>query len=356
MRVLFDITHPAQLHFFKYAMQELHDQGHNVLATARDKDVTLGLSAALGIPCVSISRMGTGLAGMAKELVQRDWRLLLLAGSFRPDVMVARMGISIGFVGAVLGVPRIIFEDTEHARLQAALSLPLATVICTGTGYLKKYGRRQLRYRGIPALAYLAPNRFQPNPRPLRQAGVQPDQPYIVLRLVAWAAAHDAGLSGPSEQEVIETVERLSHFGRVLISSEQPLPSSLRDHRNPVPIEHMHDLLAFASLYMGEGGTMAAEAAVLGTPAIFCNPLRTGYLLALEKRYQLVHNTDTLAQGAQIAERILRRQNLRQEWQRKRRTLLEQSDDIVQFTCRVINEIGTRRRSRRTPSQASSAT
>ncbi len=104
------------------------------------------------------------------------------------------------------------------------------------------------------------------------RSGVDPAQPYVVLRTVAWSAAHDVGLYGAGRSALACAVERLSAHGRVLISSEDPLPEDLVAYRNPVSADRMHDLLAYARLYVGEGGTMAAESAVLGTPAVFCNP------------------------------------------------------------------------------------
>ena len=50
MRILFDMGHPAHVHFFKNAIWELEKQGHEVKVTARDKDVTLELLEAYGIP------------------------------------------------------------------------------------------------------------------------------------------------------------------------------------------------------------------------------------------------------------------------------------------------------------------
>jgi len=347
MRVLFDITHPAQVHFFKNVIARLRGQGARVLVTTRQKDVTLQLLRALGIEHLCLSRMGHGLAGMATELVVRHGRMFRVASRFRPDVMVARMGISIGPTGALLRVPRIVFEDTEHAKLQAMLSLPFATYICTGSGYLKDYGARQVRFRGVPHLAYLAPAVFTPDADALRRHGVDVDRPYILLRTVAWAAAHDRGIQGPSAASVADAVRRLSPFGRVLLSSEKPLPPELRPYASPVPPQYLLDLLAFARLYIGEGGSIAAEAAVLGVPSIFCNRLRVGYLLGLERDYGLAYNRDTLDEGVAVATELLSRPNLREEWQERRLRMLAQSEDVAGFMCRFIADVGGKHRDAR---------
>ena len=73
-------------------------------------------------------------------------------------------------------------------------------------------------------------------------------------------------------------VARLEKEMRVFISSECSLPPELCDYRANIPPEKLHDLLAFARLYVGEGATTAAECVMLGTPAIYINSLTAGTL------------------------------------------------------------------------------
>ena len=51
----------------------------------------------------------------------------------------------------------------------------------------------------------------------------------------------------------------------------------------------MHHVMAFASLYIGDSQTMAAEAGVLGVPFVRFNDFvgRIGYLRELEDTYEL---------------------------------------------------------------------
>lgn len=342
MRALVDITHPAHVHLFKHVLWKLQAAGDPVLVTSREKDVATTLLDALGIEHVCLSRAGRGLAGLAGEWALRCGRLLRHARRFRPDVMLALNGVCIAPVGALLGIPRVVLEEAEHARLQRSIALPLATHIMTGTGYLGDHGARQRRFRGIWVQAYLDPRYFTPAAAPLREAGLDPDSPYIVVRLVAWKAAHDAGLRGTGISALVEAVEQLSSFGRVLISSEGPLPEPLLGWRNPVPAEHVHDLLAFAALYLGEGGTMAAEAGVLGTPAIFCSPLKCGYLTAMEQDYGLVRTAGSIIEALPIARELLVRPGLGAEWQARRKALLDDSQDVVEFMYDTLVEAASR--------------
>jgi hypothetical protein len=60
------------------------------------------------------------------------------------------------------------------------------------------------------------------------------------------------------------------------VTVEGELPAELERYRLAIPYRHIHHVLAFASLYVGEGATMASEAAVLGTPSVYVNTLEAG--------------------------------------------------------------------------------
>jgi len=337
MKVLFDIVHPAQVHFFKNVIRRLQKRGDEVCVTARKKDIALELLNALGIEHTCISKKGSNLLGMAVELIVRDIRLVRIARRFKPDVMVARVGVSVGPVGKLLGIPTIVYDDMEHARLQAAIGMTFATYICTGLGYYRDFGDRQVRFRGSPVLAYLGPGYFTPDPEPLAEAGLNPNEPYIFIRTVSWGASHDLGRHGSSETQLVQAVERLEHFGRVIISSEEALPHSLSRYNNPVGVEQMHNLLAFARLCLVEGGTMAAESAVLAVPAICLGTYDFGYLRALEEEYGLIFRPGSIAKAVDIAEELLNDANTPEVWREKRQKMLSESDDVVQFQLEMID-------------------
>ena len=75
MRVLFDIVHPANVHFFKHAIFALKERGSDVMVTARKKSITCDLLDKLGIEYTCISELGKGPLGLAQELVVRCGRL-----------------------------------------------------------------------------------------------------------------------------------------------------------------------------------------------------------------------------------------------------------------------------------------
>lgn len=268
-------------------------------------------------------------------MVGRAARMLAVAQRFRPDVMVARTGICTALVGRALRVPSVTFDDTEFAWLQVGLSAPLATVVCTGLGYGRRFPGKERRFNAPPQLAYTHPRRFQPDREVLRAAGIR--EPYIVLRVKAWRAVHDLGVGRPRDEDTVRLVETLAEYGRPIITTERPLPPRLTRYLNPLPVEGALHLLAFARLYVGEGSSMAAEAACLGTPAIFISPAsRRGYLDALEERYGHVTTVRDVPHALERAHHWLRDPHLKETARSAQRRLIEDCDDPVEFMLGVV--------------------
>lgn len=76
---------------------------------------------------------------------------------------------------------------------------------------------------------------------------------------------------------------------RIYITSERPLEPQFEQYRIKINPLDMHHVMAFASLYIGDSQTMAAEAGVLGVPFVRFNDFvgRIGYLRELEDVYEL---------------------------------------------------------------------
>ena len=346
MRVLFDITHPVHVHFYRYLIAGFLARGDAVCVTARDKDFALALLKHLGIAHVCLSRRRSSLPGMLLELGLRNARMFRVVRAFRPDVMVAAEGgVSIGLSGALCGIPRVVFDQVDRAPFQQLVGTTFATVVCTGTSYLKTHRGDHRRFRGCLAQAYLDPRRFRPDLARLRAAGVNPDEPYSVLRIVKWGATHDIGRAGCTPEQVREFAGRLRKYGRVFITSEQPLAAELEEYRLPLAPLYLHDLLAGAAVCAAEGGTVAVEAGILGTPAVLFHTYEFGYIRELEQRYGIIVRAPGVAAAMDWAERLLQDRAARRTWQEKRRRLFEDTDDVLARMREVIESVaGAERR------------
>lgn len=340
MKVLIDITHPAYAHYFKMVVPALRARGHRVLVTSRDKDVALRLLDAAGLDHTCLSRAGRSRPGLLWEMVVRDWRLMRVVRQFRPDVLVARDGLFASQVGWLCGVPAVSFDDTDDAPIQHRLYFPFARRIYTDHAYPKHAGAKHRHYKGVSSLAYLHPAAFRPDPEVLRQAGIDPHERIIVCRFVSWTANHDYGHRGFELDRLRETLRTLSRYGRVVVSSEVPLPKGAQAQRIPVPPEQIHHLLALAALYIGESSSMAHEAAVLGVPAIHVSTRRPWHVVDLEENFGLVHNVSDCGEGLQRAIDILKDPGAGAAQRDRRDRYLAEADDLVAVTVHAIEEAG----------------
>jgi uncharacterized protein len=329
MRILIDVLHPAHVHFFRHFHDEMTRRGHELCITARDKDRSVDLLTEFGLPFQQISTQHRG-GGLAVEMVQRTRRLLRVMRTFRPDVLTGIMGPSIAVAGRLKRVPAVVFYDTEVATQTNRFVYPLAYCVCTPDCYQGRVPGRHLTYPSYHELAYLHPNRFRADPRRLAEFGVGPDEPFSVLRFVSWEAAHDRrerGLTGAQKRHLVEVLQR---EGRVLISSEAPLPPDLAALEVSGPVEQIHHLLAHAQIIVGESATMSSEAAVLGVPAVFIATSGRGYIDDEEKRYGLArHFTDDQFEQAVAAIEKLCADSPRDMGQRARQQLLDEKIDVT---------------------------
>jgi predicted glycosyltransferase len=287
VRVLIDILHPAHVHFFRNFHAEMKGRGHELLVTARAKECSTDLLERYALPYQLVSRQQSGL-GLARELLQRTSRIVGIIREFRPDVLTGIMGPSIALAGTVCQVPAVIFYDTEFASQTNWFTYPLADSVCTPDCYQARVRGRHVTYAGYHELAYLHPRRFTPDPSRLTAFGLEPGEPYTLLRFVALRAVHDISERGLTDQQRDELVRCLQGYGRVLISSEGDLSPALEHLRVRGPVEDIHHLIAHAQLLVGESATMASEAAVLGVPAVYIATTRRGYTDDEERRYGLV--------------------------------------------------------------------
>lgn len=338
MRILVEMGHPGHVHFYKHAIWRLQEHGHEVLVSARDKDVALALLDHYGFRYRTLSAIGNGRWGMVKEFLQRAWGVLRLIRVFNPDVVTGIGGLFIAPISRLLGKPSIVFTDSEPVPIHRYFTHPFASVICTPDCFTRDLGNHHIRYAGYHELAYLHPDYFQPDPTVLDELGVSEGEPFIILRFVAWKASHDLGQQGFSIEMKRKVVKTLSRYGRVFITSETPLPEEFEPYRISVPPHRIHDVLYYARLFMGDGATMATEAGILGTPAVRSSSLALsmGNFVELLDRYELVYSYYDPTEALQRAVLLLEWEDAKVEWQRRREKLLAEKINVTDWVVNLI--------------------
>lgn len=338
MKIMFGLCHPKDVHFWKYIINNLKDNGHEVCILAWDKDLTKYLLDVYGFKYELIGKSYKNLFGKIFDLVRSDLKVYKIARNFKPDILI-HGGPYLAHVSRVIKKPYIYFTDTEFSTIGQRITYPFSDAICTPSCFGKDIkSNKHIKVDGYFELAYLHPNYFKPNLSILKELGLSKNDKYIIIRFVAWGATHDIGQHGFTDKE--KFVKSLEKYGRVFITSENKLNDNLEKYRLSVRPEKIHDLLYFATMYIGEGATMACEAAILGTPSIYINTLRLGYLDELEEKFGLVYNfSDPINGQNQALEKaleLLEVDTLKEKWQEKRKRMLEGKIDVTKFYTNFI--------------------
>ncbi len=277
-KIIFDVGHPAQVHQFKNLYWELVKEGWEGLFSVKDKEIAIELLDKLNLPYKVVGINEKGIFKKLAKLPAQIWNFNRIVSAFKPDFILSRFSIHAAYVAKFRGITNIGFADTEHTGMLDSITNPIIDYKLTAYSYEKEFKKNHIRYHGNIELFYLHPQLFKPNPSVLDYLGVKKDEKYAIVRFVSWDAHHDIGHEGLSPDFKKELVIKMSEHARVFITSEQQLQPNLEPFRIQIPVEKMHDALAFAHLYIGEGGTMASEAACLGTPSIYINELDMGYI------------------------------------------------------------------------------
>jgi len=342
MRAIITIQHPAHVHFFRNTIEELQSDGHEIRVLARQKEIALELLNIYDLEYTVTAMEHEGLLSLPRVQVKHEWDILKEAKKFNPDVLAAIGEPAVAHVAKLIDANSIIFTDTEHARLQNMLAFPFVDRVCTPDCYIGDIGEKQIRYPSYHELAYLHPERFEPDPTILNDIGLSTEDRFVILRTVDWNAVHDIGDSGINN--ITSVVTALENMGvQVFITAESEIPETIEHCKLRIEPHRIHHLMYYADLFLGESATMATESAVLGTPAIFVSTIPLGYTDELEEEYELVFNfsgpqrhNKALSQAISILQN-----NNQSKWRQRRKELLEEKIDTTKFILKQIRAIQT---------------
>ncbi len=329
MKILIDIGHPGHVHLFRNFAYQMQEKGHQFLFTCREKEFEIELLKAAKLPFVSFGKKYNTTLGKLFGLLKFDILSLVQGLKFKPDVFMSHGSPYAAHAAAILRKPHISLEDSGNWE-QMKLYLPFTDCVLTPDVLVEDLGVKQIKYQSYHELAYLHPNYFTPHQQHRAVLGLTPEQPYVVVRFVSWNASHDRGHNGFSEKAKAAIIDYLAARYTVFITSEGYLPPKYEPYKIKIAPQDIHHVLADATLFIGEGATMAAESGVLGTPSIYVNSIRRSYNEDQE-RYGLVYNFQTEEGVLEKIKEIERIPELQKTFAQRRQSLLADKIDITAF-------------------------
>lgn len=330
MKIYIDIGHPAHVHYFRNFIKIMVGKGHEFCVSARDKEVTFMLLKHYGISFFSRGRGGKGLLGKMFYLFKGDKFVYRTARKFNPDIFMSFASPYAAHAAFLLQKPHIAFDDTEAAKFGQFFYLPFTQAKLNPASFRKTFRKNQIRFNSYMELCSLHPNYFKPDESVLDELNLSSHDKYILIRFVSWEANHDFGQNGFTSADKIKLIKSLGSSFKILISSETELPPELKPLAIKISPEKIHHIMAFASLFIGEGATMASECAMLGIPAIYVNSITAGTLEEQEK-YGLLYAFRSPEGVLEKAIELLSNPDLEEEFRARRLKMLDDKIDITAF-------------------------
>jgi predicted glycosyltransferase len=289
MKVWIDILTPKQALFFMNLSLKLEKQGHQVIRTSRHYREVNQLLRIKGLKTKVIGEHGG--KNLYKKLVLSAERVVGLATLIKrivPDIAISFSSIEASRVAFGLSIPHYCVSDSPHAEAASKLTIPLSKKLFTPFIIPKKawikYGISKeniIHYRALDPITWL--KNFKLDENILLKLNLEKDKPIVTVRPEESFAAYLLN----KKSVINETIHLLSKkidAQIVILPRYQEQMNFLRKEfkeKNVKVISKVVDgasLLALSSVFIGAGGTMNAEAALIGTPTISCFPSKPTYI------------------------------------------------------------------------------
>lgn len=303
--------------FFKYAVQTLKEKDHELLCTGRHYRECVKLSKLKKFELKIVGKYG-GSSKYAK-LRASSGRIFDLANEidkFQPDLCVSFSSPEAARVAFGLGIPHITFSDSPHAFAVKRLTIPFVNyLLCPWIipySAWKNLGMSKnqiIRYHALDPVAWIRRETINLHDGKLRKKYQLLKSNTIVIR--------------PEESKASYLIDKKSNVNNILES----IVENFHNTTNILVLCRYHDqirqfnekygdkirvlenvvdgleLISIADIFVGGGGTMTAESALLGKPTISISPIKF-YVDDYLVKTRLIHKVANSSQVVKLLRHI----------------------------------------------------
>lgn len=271
--------------FFRRAVNLLKNSGHDVLCTSRKyrEAVELARIKKLDLTFVG-SHGGADRYDKLRKSASRTYELAEAIKQFEPDVAITFSSPEGSRVAFGLGITHIGFNDSPHAEAVAKLTIPLTSKLyCPWViprSAWSRYGiakKNVVQYRALDVAAWLK-HRDSDN---YQVPEVNQDKKKMILiRLEESKASYIADKKVSATKMIDDFVDKLWQSANIVVLCRYEDQIAEVESRYGNKVQVLRDvvdgttLIRSAHLFVGAGGTMTAEAALLGKPTISIAPIQ----------------------------------------------------------------------------------
>ncbi len=342
MKIWIDILTPKQLLFSESIIEKLGKK-HKILCTSREYEEVTKLAKIRDFDLVFVGKHG-GADKKAKleASIDRKKKLSRKIKAFSPDLVISFCSPEAARISFGLGIRHVAFCDSPHADAVMRLTLPLVQKLLIPNVIPKnefsRYGidkKNIISYKAIDAVVTIKRKINQEVSLPFKNK----KRKNILIRVEEEEAAYTSKSSKiiPIIKQIVkefseENIVILCRYTKQIQSLQKRFGKKAKIIKMSFDGKH---LLNNTDVFIGSGGTMTAESALLGIPTISYNAVPNIIENYLVKKYLVKRERNPVKICNQI-KKIFRMSN--REHQKRVKKIVSEMEDPIQKLVKVIKQ------------------
>ena len=357
--------------FFKPAVEELQKSGDEVLCTSRKyrEAVELAKIRQLDIKIIG-SHGGADRYEKLRQSAKRVFELADLIKKFEPDIAITFSSPEAARVAFGLGIRHIGFSDSPHAKAVSRLTVPLMNhLFCPWVIPYSAWAKCGIsrnciiRYKGLDPVAWIRRNSLtsedglskppssSSSSYSMRSSCTDLDNQHSWKEKTILVRPEESQASYITEKKIrsrIDMIDKLiDRFSNsiniiILCRYEDQVDEITEKYEGKAhvlrTVTDAYPLIIGADLFIGAGGTMTAEASLLGKPTISIAPIRF-YVEKYLVSSGLVKRAADSREVAKLAERMINDKKYIYSQQLRAKRILDKMEDPVYKMLSFINNM-----------------
>jgi len=340
LKIWIDILTPKQLLFSEPIVERLGKK-HNVLCTSRKYEEVSKLAKIRHFDLVFVGKHGGGnKKNKLKASIERIDKLSKKIQKFEPEVVISFGSPEAARISFGLGIKHIMFCDSPHANAVMRLTLPLIQKLLIPYVIPKKefskYGINEkdiVQYKAIDAVVTMQ--------REINEKIVSPfknnNKKNILIRIEEEEASYTSKSNKiiPIIQKIVndfkgENIVVLGRYTKQIVNLQKVIDSKVKIVKMSFDGKY---LLNNTDIFIGSGGTMTAESALMGIPTISYNAVPNIVENFLVKKH-LVKRESNPSKISNHIKKIFELNNNQE--QKRAKKIVKEMEDPIEKLIKII--------------------
>ena len=340
MKIWIDILTPKQLLFSELIVKKLGKK-HNILCTSRKYEEVSKLAKIRHFDLVFVGKYGGGdKENKLKASIERINNLSKKIQRFEPELVISFGSPEAARISFGLGIKHIMFCDSPHANAVMRLTLPLIQKLLIPYVIPKKefskYGINEkdiVQYKAIDAVVTMQRAINEKIKSPFKNN----NKKNILIRIEEEEASYTSKSSKiiPIIQKIVndfkdENIVVLGRYTKQVENLQKIMDSKVKIVKMSFDGKY---LLKNTDIFIGSGGTMTAESALMGIPTISYNAVPNIVENFLVKKHLVKRETNPSKISNYIKKIFEIKNNTNQEIAKK---IVKEMEDPIEKLIKII--------------------